>query len=89
MSDFAQMDIFFFIASTGLIIVTILVAGALIYLIALLRDLKRIVARARTEAENLSEDIESLRQNVKEKGFQFAAGIKFFSTIIKRIMKGK
>jgi hypothetical protein len=89
MNEIIQMDIFFFIASVGFILVTILLTIALIYLIILFRNLKRIVSKAAIQAENLSQDIDDLRQNVRQTGLQLVSAIKFFSTIIKRIMKGK
>jgi hypothetical protein len=89
MDEFLKMDIFFFIASICGGILTILLAIALIYLIALIRDLKHISNTAKTEADNLSQDINDLRQNVKKKGFQLTHAINFFSTIIKRIRKEK
>lgn len=89
MSEFIKMDVFFFIASIGTSILTILLVIALIRLIALIRDLKYISNKAKTEANNLSEDIENLRQNVKKKGVELKHVVNFLSTIIKRIRKGK
>lgn len=83
------MDIFFFIASVCAGILAILLTIALIYLIALIRDIKYISSKVKTEADNLSEDIDHLRQSVKKKGFQLMHAVNFFSTIIKRIRKGK
>lgn len=89
MNEFLKMDIFFFIASIGAGILTIILAITLIYLIVLIRDLKYISNKAKTEADNLSQDIENLRQSVKKRGLQLIHAVNFFSTIIKRIKKGK
>ena len=83
------MDIFFFIASIGTGILTILLVIALVYLIALIRDLKYISNKAKLEVDDLSQDIDNLRQSVAKKGFQLMHAVNFFSTIIKRIKKGK
>lgn len=85
MDEFLKMDIFFFIASICTAILTVLLAIALFYLIALIRDLKYISGKAKTEADNLSQDIENLRQSVKQKGSQLMRLVNFFSAIIKRI----
>lgn len=89
MNEFQKMDIFFFIVIICTSIFTILLAIGLIYLIALIRDLKYISNKAKTEADNLSGDIENLRQNIKKKGFKLMYVLNFLSTIIKRIKKGK
>jgi hypothetical protein len=83
------MDVFFFIAGICATVLSILLAIALIYLIGLIRDVKYIVNKIKHEADNLSQDIESLRESVNKKGFQLMHIVNFFSTIFKRVKKGK
>ena len=87
MNEFVKMDVFFIIASTAAILLTVLLVILLIYLIRLIRDAKFIVNKAKVEAELLSEDIRDLRQNVKN-GFKIKHLLSFFGSIAKRNKKG-
>ena len=87
MDEFLKMDIFFFVAAVCTAILSILLAMTLVYAISLLRDLKYISNKAKTEVTHLSQDINNLRQNVSEKGFQLMPIINFLTSIIKRKRK--
>lgn len=89
MNEFLKMDIFFFIASIGTVLLTVLLIILLVYLIKILKDVKEISREAKIEAEYLVADIENLRADVKAEGFRLKHAIKFINSIFKKQRKGK
>lgn len=83
MNDFYQMHVFFFISSLGFIILSVILTVALIYIIKILRDIKYISQKAKSEADILSGELSELRQNVREQGSK----LKFFSSFFNNIYK--
>lgn len=67
MSDFLQMDIFFFLASLGTVIFIIFMVLILVQIFFLTKALRRIIERIDTESQKISEDITSMRNFVVEK----------------------
>ena len=61
-----RSDIFFIITSVVVVILGILFAVALVYLIRILSDVKKLSKAVRKEGENIVEDIEGLRENIKK-----------------------
>ncbi|MCX6703198.1 MAG: hypothetical protein NTV02_00705 [Candidatus Zambryskibacteria bacterium] len=61
-----KSDIFFVITSIAVVIVGTLFAVALIYLIRILSDVKKLSRVVRKEGENIIEDVEGLRENIKK-----------------------
>jgi len=82
------MDVFFFIASIAAIILLILLSILLYYLILFVRDLKYISGKARIEAENLAQDLDDLRQNIRNEGFKFRSFLEFVQNLFKRKRTG-
>lgn len=68
MDSFLKSDIFFFITSVAVVIIAILLTVLIIYLIKVSRDIRYISQRAKTEADNIIEDVSQLRANIKEQG---------------------
>ena len=87
MSDFYQMHVFFFISSIGFIVLTILLGAALVYIVKILKDIKYISRKAKTEADIISGELSDLRQNVKEQGAKLKFISSFFSNIYKKSKK--
>jgi predicted Holliday junction resolvase-like endonuclease len=83
MTEFAKMDVFFFVTTIAVIIFTLLVAVAAIYIIKILRDIKYITKKAKSEADIISEELSDLRDNVKTQG----AKLKFFGNFFNNIYK--
>jgi uncharacterized protein YoxC len=83
MNEFAKMDVFFAVTTAAVIILTAALAVALVYIIKILRDIKYISKKAKSEADIISEELSGLRQNVKEQG----AKLKFFSSFFSNIYK--
>lgn len=89
MNDFLKMDIFFVISSVAVIILAILAIIVLVYLIKFVRNIKYISDKARVETDNLSKDMQSLRENIRKGGFRFKHLLNFFGSIINRRKRGK
>lgn len=68
MSDLVHADIFFFITSISVIVLSLLVAVALFYVVKILRDIQAISAKIRKASDELEQDFESLRSAVKGEG---------------------
>jgi len=81
MTEFAKMDIFFFVATIAVVILTLLAAVLIIYIIKISKDIKYISRRARSEADLIAQDLSDLRQNVKEKGVKIKYLWSFFNNL--------
>ncbi len=63
-----QTNIFFYITSVAVVIVTVLLAVALYYIIGILEDIRDVTDRVRRGSEVFAEDLNGLRDNIKEEG---------------------
>jgi len=66
MSEVLQANIFFVIASIGVVLFTILACIALYHVVKILRSVRRIIDRIEQGSESLSEDIKDLRAYFRE-----------------------
>ena len=80
MTEFMKQDIFFFVTTIAVVVLTILLAILIIYIIKITRDVKYISTRAKTEADLISQDLSDLRDNVK-KGVKLKYLISFFNNL--------
>ena len=72
MDTLLKADIFFVITSIAVVLLTIGGVVALVYVIKILREVKSITELLRREGEHLSEDVEELRTQVRNKGVTLA-----------------
>ncbi len=87
MTEILQTNIFFFITSVAVVLVTILVAWALYYVVGILRNVRDISQRIDTETIHLQHDIKKLRSTVKTEGMKVGVVSQFIvKTIIIPIM---
>jgi hypothetical protein len=77
MSDLLKSDIFFFVSTIAVIILTVLLIIALVYLIKILRDARYLADRAKKEGDAILDDVESLRLEAR------LTGLKVLNSIIK------
>jgi hypothetical protein len=84
MEDLMKQDIFFFITSIAVVVLTALVATAFYYILKILNDIKYIANKAKTESDLLAEDLHELRSNVKTEGAKLKHFASFFTSIYKR-----
>lgn len=68
MNDFLKMDIFFVVATIGVVVITVLICIALWYLIRTLRAFERIATLAEEEAKLVRNDLDEARQELKREG---------------------
>jgi len=67
MNEILHANIFFFIASIGVVLFSVLVCVALYYIIRILRAVERIVARVERGSDVIAEDVAHLRTYLAER----------------------
>lgn len=83
MDSLAKSDIFFVVTTFAILLVTIVVIIASVYILNILKDLKYISKKIKDESDNISEDLSDLRQHFK-KGMKFAGFAGLIGNMIKR-----
>lgn len=82
METFLKADIFFVITAVSVVVLSVLVGVAVVYLIRILKNVRDISDTAKREADLLAGDIDDLRIGIKTKGsrlkslFNFGAKMK-------------
>ena len=89
MNEFVKMDIFFTVTTISVVILTIFLVILLIYAIKVFRNLKYISDKMKHEGDRIVEDMQALRENIKNEGFKIKQAFSFVSSIINRRKKGK
>jgi len=69
METLIKADIFFFITSVAVVLVTIGIAVALYYIIKILRNIRDVTLRMDEGSKVLAEDLSELRGTIKREGF--------------------
>lgn len=87
MDDFYQMHVFFFVTTIAVVVLTIVLAVAAVYVVKILKDIKYISRKAKSEADIISGELSELRQNVKQQGAKLKFISSFFSNIYKKSKK--
>lgn len=70
MDQLIQADVFFFITAIATVILTVLIAVGLVYLIRILKDVRKITTRVSDETEVVAKDINALRSCIKQEGWK-------------------
>jgi len=68
MESFIKADIFFFITTIALIIVSAILVAVLIYILRIVRDILHLVKHAREEGDQILKDVNNLRTALKGEG---------------------
>ncbi len=68
MNETLHANIFFFITSVAVLAITAALLIVLWYVIAILREVRKITLRVRKASDNLEKDIDYLRQEIKNGG---------------------
>lgn len=87
MEPIAKSELFFFVSTIALVVFVSILVMALYFVIKILRDIKFIAGKAKEEAANISEDIQNLRQNVKNEGVKVKHIARFFNSFYNRRQK--
>ncbi len=69
METLIKADIFFFITSISVVLVTIGIAVALYYIIRILRNIREVTERLDEGSKVLAKDLSDLRGTIKREGF--------------------
>jgi hypothetical protein len=69
----AQSNIFFFVTTISVVVLSVLLAIILIQLIRILRTVKEVSDTVREESKNIISDVSFLRNTFKEKSKAFAS----------------
>lgn len=72
MESIARSDMFFFVTTIAVIVLTLVLVVALSYFIRIASDIKYIAKRAKQETDEIADDLKTARENLKEKGKTFA-----------------
>ena len=70
MNSLISADIFFFVTTIALILITAFFIVALVYLVRVLKDASHISKKIRDESDEIIKDVSSFREKVREKGFK-------------------
>ena len=81
MDTLAKSEIFFFITSIAVVLFTIVGVVIAFYLIKISRNISEITERAKDQAGKISNDIDALRENIKEEGVQALKKFKFIANL--------
>jgi uncharacterized protein YoxC len=85
MENILKQDIFFFITTIAVVILTILAVILIIYLIRISRKVDYIAGKTKNEVDLMSGELLELRRNLRETGFK----INHFTKFIKNLTKGR
>jgi hypothetical protein len=78
MDTLIHADIFFFVTTIAVIIITIALTVLIVYLVKVFRNLRKITDEVTEETILLRKDISDLRSEVRERGSQAAGAMDWF-----------
>jgi hypothetical protein len=78
MQQIVHADIFFFITTIVVVLLAALLAVLLVFAIKIFHDIRRITGLGRRKAEQLSEDLDAVREHIKREGMNFSDVLGFF-----------
>lgn len=81
MESLIKSEVFFFITSIAVVILTILLGMAVVYIIRILRNVDDISKKAKDEADLIKEDVADLRQNIRDEGIKVKSFVSFFNKL--------
>ena len=84
MEDLIHADVFFFVTTIFIVVITAVILVASVYIIGILRDLREISAKAKIESEQILDDVKNLRENVKREGANLKHISRFFAALFKK-----
>lgn len=81
MNPIIQANIFFFITSIAVVLISLLVVVLLIYLVLVIKDFRGVSRRVKQETDLIAMDIDSARAHIKEKGASISSVFDFFKDL--------
>ena len=82
MDKLVHADIFFFITTCAIVLLTIIFAVVLVYGIFVAKNVLYIVKKIKEESDNISGDIAHARQKIREQGMKVASYVAFFKSLV-------
>ncbi len=82
MDKLVHADIFFFITTCAIVLLTIIFAIALVYGIFIAKNVHYVVKKIKEESDNISGDIAHARQKMREQGMKFASYVAFLKSLV-------
>jgi hypothetical protein len=85
MDQFIQQDIFFFVTTIAVLLVSLLLSILLMYFIKIAHTTNYILKKVKVETDIISGELGELRRNIRKEGVRIKHFTKFFS----KVKKGK
>lgn len=67
MDSLLKSDIFFFISSLSVVLITVVVVIIGLRILPILRDIRKVVSVFKEEGEKILKDVETVRETIKER----------------------
>ncbi len=81
MNTLVHADIFFFITTCSVVIISIILAIALVYAVMVAKNIHYVVTKIKEESDHISEDIAHARMKIKEQGAKITTLMAFFKNM--------
>lgn len=82
MDKLVHADIFFFITTCAIVLLTIIFAVALVYGVFIAKNIHYVVKKIKEESDNISGDIANARQKIREQGMKIASYMTFLKSLV-------
>lgn len=81
MDTLMKADIFFFVTTISVILLTLLAIVAFIYIVKILHNIRAISETIKNESNLIAEDMDDIRARVRSSGFTFLGVFRLFRDI--------
>ncbi|MES2436642.1 MAG: hypothetical protein V4519_01405 [Patescibacteria group bacterium] len=84
METLIHADIFFFITTVSLVVISLGLVIAIIYLIKILRDISAVSHKVKDESAEIIADLKHIRGTIKQQAFSFGGISQIIGLIFRR-----
>jgi uncharacterized membrane protein len=89
METLIHADIFFFISTISIVLITIGIVISLVYIIRILRNVSDVSDKVKEESTEILSDVKHLRGTIKQEGFKMSYVFGFFKNLFGRKTRSK
>ncbi len=89
MENLIHADIFFFISTIALVLISIGIVISLVYVIRILRNVSEVSDKVKEESSEILSDMKELRGTIKQEGFKMGYVVRFFKNMFGRKTRSK